>query len=438
MDAASSSSPRPAGLFRAAARNLGWLLASRGVLAVLSLFYLGIATRALGVEGFGRFALITGAAQTLATLVAFQTWQIIIQYGVAPHAAGDRGALGRLFRGCALLDLAGALVGALLAWAILSIWAEALGIAPTLERATLIFSIVQLLTVRSTPLGILRLRDRFALSALADSVTPAARFLGAIAVWLIHPTVQGFLVAWGVAEVLTAAVYWILVARQGDLRLMWGARGSRSLPAEHPGIVRFAVSTNASATLGLSSKQLPLLLVGATAGPAAAGVFRLASQIAQGLGKLSQLISRAAFPEVVRTLRDAPPEALARLIRRLFLGSIVAAGAIMLLVMVAGKPVLSLVGGREFRHAWTMLLWLALAGCLDLTATGVDTVLTAMRRAGRVFAIRLAGVAAMVAMAMLVAPIYGATGIAMAVTTASAVVALLMIVAARQLSRPVG
>ncbi|MGN6622487.1 MAG: lipopolysaccharide biosynthesis protein, partial [Sphingomonas sp.] len=46
---------------RAAARNLGWLLASRGVLAVLSLVYLGIATRTLGVYNFGRFALINGA-----------------------------------------------------------------------------------------------------------------------------------------------------------------------------------------------------------------------------------------------------------------------------------------------------------------------------------------------------------------------------------------
>jgi O-antigen/teichoic acid export membrane protein len=435
MDTASSSSPQPAGLFRAAARNLGWLLASRGVLAVLSLFYLGIATRALGVEGFGRFALITGASQTLATLVAFQTWQVIIQYGVAPLAADDHGALGRLFRGSALLDLAGALLGGVLAWAILSIWGEALGIAPTLKRATLIFSIVQLLTVRSTPLGILRLRDRFALSALADSVTPASRFIGAIAVWLIHPTVQGFLVAWALAEVLTAAVYWIMVARSGDLDLILKSRGARQLPAEHPGIVRFAISTNASATLGLSSKQLPLLLVGAIAGPAAAGVFRLASQIAQGLAKLSQLISRAAFPEVVRTLRDAAPAALSLLIRRLFLGSAVAAVAIMLLVMVAGKPVLSLVGGRDFRHAWTMLLWLSLAGCLDLAATGVDTVLTAMRRAGRVFAIRLVGVGAMFGAAALLTPAYGATGVAMAVTVASAVAALLMTVAAQQLAR---
>lgn len=436
MTSPSSHPPvaRP-GVFRAAARNLGWLLASRSVLAVLSLFYLGIATRALGVVGFGRFALITGAAQTLATLVAFQSWQVVVQYGVGPLARRDDAGLARLFRGSALLDLASAVVGCVCAVVILQLWSEALGIGPTLKRATLIFAIVQVVTIRSTPLGILRLRDRFSLAAIADSVTPVARFVGAILVWLVHPTVQGFLVAWGAAEVLTAAVYWIMVAQRGDMALIRRGRGVRRLAEEHPGIVRFALSTNASSTLGLSSKQIPLLLVGAAAGPAAAGVFRLAAQIAQALAKLSQLLARAAFPEVVRAVKDAAPRDLARILSRLFLASGAAAAVILLLVALAGKPVLSLVGGRDFRHAWPVLLWLAAAGCLDLATVGVDTVMTALQRAHTVLAIRAAGVVLLFAAAFALMPIYGATGVAMAVTVGSAGVAALMAVAAVRLTR---
>src|SRR3546814_13122105 len=67
---------------RAAARNLGWLLAGRGVLAVLSLVYLGVATRTLGAAAFGRFALITGASQAIALPVGFQTLQIVVPFGV--------------------------------------------------------------------------------------------------------------------------------------------------------------------------------------------------------------------------------------------------------------------------------------------------------------------------------------------------------------------
>jgi O-antigen/teichoic acid export membrane protein len=424
------------GVFRAAARNLGWLLASRSVLAVLSLFYLGIVTRALGVVGFGRFALITGAAQTLATLVAFQSWQVVVQYGVGPLARSDQRALARLFRGSAVLDFASAVVGCLCAVVILELWSEALGIGPTLKRATLIFAIVQVITIRSTPLGILRLRDRFSLAAIADSVTPVTRFVGAILVWVIHPTVQGFLVAWGIAEVLTSATYWWMVASRGDWALILRGRGVRRLAADYPGIVKFALSTNASSTLGLSSKQVPLLLVGAVAGPAAAGVFRLAAQIAQALAKLSQLLARAAFPEVVRAVKDASPRDLGRILSRLFLASGAAAIVILLLIMALGKPVLTLVGGHDFRSAWPILLWLAAAGCLDLATVGVDTVMTALQRAGTVFAIRAAGVVVLFVAAFALTPHYGTTGVAIAVTIGSAAVATLMAFASLRLTRP--
>ena len=423
-------------MLRMAARNFGWLMASRGVLAVLSLFYLGIITRALGVTGFGRFALITGAAQALATLVAFQSWQVVVQYGVGAAARRDEAALGRLFRGSAVLDLASAVIGAVLATVILELWSAELGIGPTLKRATLIFAIVQVLTIRSTPLGILRLTDRFQVAALADSITPIARFTGAILVLLIHPTLQGFLVAWGAAEVLTAGAYWYFVWRGGELRLMRGQGGLRALAEEHPGILRFALSTNASATLGLSSKQVPLLLVGAVVGPAAAGVFRLAAQLAQALAKLSQLLARAAFPEVVRAVKNAAPRDLARMLSRLFLASGAAAVVILLLVTLLGKPILSLVGGRDFRHAWPILLWLAAAGCLDLATVGVDTVLTALQKAGRVLMIRVAGAGVMLATAFALMPRYGGTGVAMAVTAGSAAVAMLMAMAALRVARP--
>ncbi|WP_306286477.1 oligosaccharide flippase family protein [Sphingomonas sp. Ant20] len=300
------------GVLRSAARNLGWLLASRSVLAILSLFYLGFATRTLGVVDFGRFALITGAVQALTTFVGFQTWQIIVQYGVQPLHDGDSPRLARLFRLAARLDLSSAILGALLTIGILQIWANAFGIPRDLMHYTLVFAVIQLLTIRSTPLGILRLRDKFSLSALADSMTPVIRFVGAGAAMLFDPTIRGFMIAWAAAELVTAATYWIMVWRSGDFALMLGGRsGWRALVAENPGVVKFALSTNASATLGLSSKQIPLLLVGASIGPAAAGAFRLAAQVAQALAKLSQLLSRAAFPEIVRAVRTARPSGCA-------------------------------------------------------------------------------------------------------------------------------
>ena len=96
--------------FGRALRNVGWLLTGKGVGAVLSLLYLGIATRALGLERFGSFALILSTAQAAAGLAGFQTWQLIVRFGMPHLAEPNPAALRRLVRFCALIDLTAAFV----------------------------------------------------------------------------------------------------------------------------------------------------------------------------------------------------------------------------------------------------------------------------------------------------------------------------------------
>lgn len=415
------------GIAAAAARNLGWLLASRGVLAVLSFFYLGFAAHTLGLRGFGRFALISGASQALATFVAFQTWQIIVQYGVTALQTDDTPRLARLLRACAFLDLYSAIVGCLLSVLILWVGAGWLGTSENIIPYALGFAIIQLISIRSTPLGILRLRDRFSLSALADSVTPVVRFVGALAAMLLNPTVGGFLIAWAAAEILTAATYWILVWRTGDARLLRrGHAPMRAVIAENPGIIRFALSVNATSTLMLSSKQIPLLLVGAAIGPAAAGAFRLAVQLAQGLTKLAQLISRAAFPEFVRAVQVLSAENLRQIMLRSFLGGSVAALVIMLLVVVLGKFALRVIGGDDFVVAYPALIWLAAAGCLDLVTAAAETAMTALRRVVGVLLMRAAGMVGLFAVAAALLPRYDVTAVAIGVFAGAVITAILL------------
>ncbi|MCU6455179.1 lipopolysaccharide biosynthesis protein [Sphingomonas sp. A2-49] len=415
------------GPMRAIARNLGWMLASRGVLAVLSLVYLAIVTRTLGVSGFGRFALITGAGQALATVVGFQTWQIIVRYGHQHLDPGDETRLARLFRACGLLDLASAALGVVLAAVIISTWGEALGVRPVHARATMIFTVAQLLSIRSTPLGILRLRDRFSFAAAADSVTPVVRLVGAVAAAVFLPSVTGFLIAWGLAEVLTAAAYWAALSRTGDLRLLFARHvGVRAVVTDHPGIVRFSLATNASSSLGLSSKQIPLLLVGGTVGTASAGAFRLALQLAQALTKVSQLLARAAFPEIVRAVAAGGLARVRQMILRSFLMATVVAAFAFLIVVLFGHPVLTLMGGEGFGRAYPILLWLAAAGCVDLVTVGFEPLLLAANRIGATFVARLAGIAALFGVSFWLSPAFEVIGVSIAVLVNALVVAALL------------
>jgi O-antigen/teichoic acid export membrane protein len=407
-------------------RSFGWMAASKALAAVFSLIYLAIITRSLGVSGFGRFALITGSAQLLANLLAFQTWQIIVQYGVNHLENNDPTRLARLYRAAVVLDVVSAVTGIAAAATILYFFAGELGMTDTLARATLVFNVIMLFSLRSTPLGIMRLHNRFSLAAAAESAMPTLRLIGAVIAWYVHPKLQGFLIAWAAAELLTAAAHWYAAHRTGDLKLMWQGRNVGKVLADNPGILRYALDTNFSQTLSMTAKQLPLFLVGGLTGAASAGAFRLAHQLARSLTILSQMIARAAFPEIVRAVRSKGVEGLADMVARTIRVAFVVSAVVFIIVVLTGQQVLALVGGADFAQGYRSLLWLAGAACIELVVVTFEPSIMAARRAYFAFYARLVATATMVGGAFLLVPALGAEGVAAAVLLNSLTQALLL------------
>lgn len=408
-------------------QNFGWMMASRVLAAVFSLIYLAIITRTLGVSGFGRFALITGAAQLLANLIAFQTWQIIVQYGVKHIDNNDESRLARLYRSAVLLDAISVVIGSAAGAIIIHFFAESLGMKPTLARATLIFNIIMLLAMRSTPLGILRLRNRFSFAAAADSALPTLRLFGAIVVTFVHPTLQGFLIAFAIAEMLSALAHWYAVHRIGEFRLILrNGRNVRMVLADNPRIVRYALNSCFSQSLFMSAKQLPLFIVGGLTGTAAAGAFRLASQLSRSLTMVAQTIAKSAFPEIVRAVRNQGLASLGTMIWRSLRAAAAVSATLFLIGVFFGRFVLETVGGVEFGAAYYTLLWLAAAACIDLSTVAFEPSIMAADRAHLAFLARLAATALMVGAALLLEPLMGVNGVAVAVLVNSISFAILL------------
>ena len=76
-------------MIRRALTNTGWLMGARGINAVLSLGYLALATRALGLQGFGQFILCVTFAQAITGLASFQTWQAVVRWGQRRDTEAD-------------------------------------------------------------------------------------------------------------------------------------------------------------------------------------------------------------------------------------------------------------------------------------------------------------------------------------------------------------
>lgn len=393
-------------MIKRALQNTGWLMGARGINGVLSLGYLALATRALGVSDFGQFILAVTFANALAGISQFQTWQTVVRWGQSKETLPD--ATGFALALDALTIAAGILIAAVL----LYYAGDWLPLPGWLRLETFAYTCVALLCIRSTPTGILRLHDKFASAAIADGITSVVRIIGAGLAFFFARTIEGFLLAWAAAEVVTSATYWHFARRTQPLFLKHISL--RRIPARNEKAWAFVIGTSLSGMLSISSRQVLVLLIGGLGGPALAGIYRVAAQLGEGLLKLAQALLRATYPELVRS-----PEVARSIAKRIAKIAIVTGLVTVVLSLLVGRWVIELIAGPDFITAYTPMILLSAAAAIELGGASLEALMVARGRAVTNFLLRAVPTAcALVALVWLI-DIHGPAGAGMAVLGAS-------------------
>lgn len=369
--------------------NSAKLLGGKGFSALLSLAYLALAGRALGIEQFGLLMLVHGYAQAVSDLSKFQSWQVMLHYGQRPYESGAVGVLQQVLRFSVSLDLISAGAGVLIAVIGVFLFGDWMNWPPTTQHHALWYVTSIAFMVNTTPVGLLRLIDRFDLLALRSGGGGFSRLVGAAVCYWLDLGLLGFLVAWYLATAIS--FFWLFGTCWRQLQkkeLMAGFDWRAKASSEGlPGIWRFVWSTNFGLTLSMVSSRVPVLLVGGLLGPAEAGLYRVAKQFADGIGAPMKLIVVALYPELIR-LRDNWSKLL-RLSLKLTLICGSSATALLLLVAVAGEPVLALLLGEEFRKAGTILTLLSAGAVIGMWGLALEPLLITTGRAGLAAGARL-------------------------------------------------
>lgn len=387
-------------------RNIGWLLGGRGFNAVMSLLYLALATRTLGLEGFGYFALIVALGQAVTGLANFQTWQFVVRWGA--NGGGPADATGFAIA----LDMLSVIMGTIVAAVLVSTAPLWLPLPEDLLWLAFGYCLVSVLSIRSTPTGLLRLHFKYGTSTAAEAVQPAIRAAGAVLAWQFMPTVAGFIMAWAAAEVSVALALWFVAGRTERIDL--SRISLRRIPRAHPDAWRFVWSTNLSGSLNVAGKQVMILMVGSLGGEALAGGFRVASQLGQALVTLAQTVSKAIYPELVHA-QDQALLMARRMANIALIGGVMA----VLVALFAGRWGLNFVAGPEFEGFYWAMVILAIAGAVELVGASLESLLVSAGKAHTAFIVR--AVPTILALVLLDAAIdwNGAKGAAFAVLGSS-------------------
>ena len=425
--------PSRSSLFYRLASNVGWLLGGQGAAGLFGLVFLGLAARALGPVQFGLFALALTYGQLSSNISHFESWKGVIRFGALHRAAGRNDRLKRLLGFSTVLDWASAIVGAAIAVLIALFAGPWFGWDSHLRLQAAAFAAAMVVASGGTPTGILRLCDRFDLLAGAEAVAPLLRMIGAIAAWALGGGVSAFLAVWAGGALLQLLATWCAALAMPSVGVRIGWNAYRQALIENDGLWQFMWQTSIASSLRFVSLQAGTIAVGAVAGPASAGGFRLADRLAVASTKPAEQLARAVYPELAHLVASDDQVALRRLFYRASLLSVSVAALLVFLSLTAGRLILTLVAGSKFAFAQPFLVVLGLAASIELGGFILEPFHNAHGNAGLVLRARLAATATYLLMLLLLLRPFGAMGAGYAAAASAALFVAILALAARRL-----
>lgn len=415
-------------ILRRVVANAGLLLGGRTVNAVLGMAFMAIAGRALGAADLGVFVLIQAFGQFLGEVVKFQSWQTILHYGARPLGEGEVPQFQRVLRFTLLLDLASTLFGIAIGVIGAFAFASALGWGPKEAPAAALYMVSIAFMVSATPLGLLRLFNRFDVLAWQAGLISLIRVVGGLLALALGASMEGFLLAAAVATVGS----WLYLAgsAMAELKtrgLLKGFSWRGPLTAGMPGAWRFAWNTNLATTLDVAFTHVATLMVGALVGPSQAAFWRIGRQVADALAKPAKLLTPALYPELARLRADDHHHAMWRLARNVGL----LAGGVALVILaastLAGPALLALVMGKAFEPAADVMNWQVGAAVIGVFALPLEPMLISLGKAGAAVRVRLAVSAAFLATLPFLVTRFGLIGAGAGLAAAAGALALGML-----------
>lgn len=410
--------------FRSLLKNSSYLAMSKAVAAVAGLATLAFAGRGLGLVLFGTLVLINSYAQALSGLSKFQSWQLIVRYGGNALGGGDAGAFKQATGFAFALDVASGLAGMVLAIALLPLIGGWFGITDEYLLMAMIYCLILPTMTAATPVGVLRSLDRFDLISWQGTVSPIARAVLAGTAWALDAPFVTYLAIWFLTDLAGDLFLWFLAWRELKRRDLLTGISPTLRPRELPGAWKFAIHVNLTGSLNVAWGPISRLIVGGLLGPVAAGLYRVASSLADATEKPADLLAKAYYPEVVRMdLRSKKPWKL--MVR----GTAIAVGIgvlAALVVLIAGRPLLAGLFGAEFVDAYPVLMVLILAPLLGMLSFPLPPMLYALDRPDGPLKARLYGT---IAYFLLVAPLsmqFGVLGAATAFVLGYAVMVAIL------------
>jgi O-antigen/teichoic acid export membrane protein len=339
-------------------RNSVHLFSNNSLSLVLS-FLMGIlSARLLGAAGFGLVGLVMGYASTVNSLLSFRMSELVVRYGGEYIERDEKAKASALIKAAGMTEAFVSLVAFVLVLVTSGLASQYISKTPDTAWMFSFFAIGLLANFNyETSIGILQITDRIKFQGtinLIQSIVGVSVIASAL-IWGGGVTIV--LLAYLLGKVILGLG--IFIFAQVQLKRILGA-GWWKVPFEtispYRGLVRFAVSSNISATIIKIFRESEILWVGFFLSTTEAGYYRVAYMLISLMSVVTDPLIATVYPELNRLIVQRAWSSLVNFLRKVTTLAFAINLAIGLGFILFGRLILTVYGGQDFWVAYPALI----------------------------------------------------------------------------------
>ena len=340
-------------------RNSAHLFTSNSLSLALTVVQGALAVRLLGAAGLGLITLVVGYASTVNSLLSFRMSELVVRYGGEYIEKGQWGKASALIKAAGMTE---AFVSALSFLVVLATagWAsQTIANTPGTAAFFIIFAVGLLANFNAeTSIGILQVTGKIRVQGtinLIQSIISIA-IIGSAFFW--GNALALVLSAYLVGKIILGLGLFFSAQRQlrGALGHGWWKTPLTSL-ADVRGVIRFAVSSNVSATMIKIFRESEPLWVGYFLSTGAVGYYKVAYALVSFLSVPADPLIAATYPEINRLIVQKAWPALRSFLRKITtIAFAINAAAALGFVFLGRLALLIYTGREEFMAAYPTML----------------------------------------------------------------------------------
>lgn len=395
---------------RRVVRNTGYLFSAAGLSAGFSMLQSILVARLLGVAEFGVLGAIITFTNVVNKLASFRMGELVVKYVGFYNEHQDDQQAAAVFKLATILEMVASLAAFGLVCLLAPFGARYFAKDSSASSLFIIYGLVVLVNlIAESSTGLLQTFDRFRRIGSINLMTSGTSLVLVAVVYIAQGDLLAIVMAYLAGKAVGALG--LTFSAWGEAQRRWGSDWWKSPLAGLRGklgeYLRFAFSTNISASINLINKDSELLWVSFFRTREEIGYYKLALSLANILELPVNPLPQATYPELSRQAATRNWSGMRSLLRQ---GSLLAGGyslAAGLVLLVVGKPLIGFLYKPEFLPAYPALLILLAGYLVSNTFYWRRSALLSLERADYPAKLNLVLAVLKVAGALVLVPRYG-------------------------------